>query len=30
MEFRYFCDADYEAVCDFLIELNREDRSHIH
>ena len=30
MEFRHFCDADYEAVCDFLIELNREDRSHIH
>ena len=29
MEFRHFCDADYEAVCDFLIELNREDRSHI-
>ena len=29
MEFRRFRDADYEAVCDFLIELNRVDRTHI-
>ena len=29
MEFRHFSDADYEAVCDFLIELNRTDRTHI-
>ena len=29
MEFRHYRDADYEAVCDFLIALNREDRSHI-
>lgn len=29
MEFRRFQDADYEAVCEFLIMLNREDRSHI-
>lgn len=29
MEFRHFSDADYEAVCDFLIELSREDRTHI-
>ena len=24
-----YCDADYEAVCDFLIELNRHDKMHI-
>ena len=29
MEFRHFSDADYEAVCDFLIALNRPDRMHI-
>ena len=29
MAFRHFSDADYEAVCDFLIELNRTDRTHI-
>lgn len=29
MEFRHFRDTDYEAVCDFLIELNRTDPSHI-
>ena len=29
MEFRHFSDADYEAVCDFLIALNRTDRTHI-
>ena len=29
MEFRHYRDADYQAVCDFLIELNRGDRSHI-
>ena len=29
MEFRHFRDTDYEAVCDFLIELNQKDRSHI-
>lgn len=29
MEFRHFCEADYDAVCDFLIELNRTDRTHI-
>ncbi len=30
MEFRHFSNSDYEAVCDFLIELNRADRTHIH
>ena len=30
MEFRHYGDADYESVCDFLIELNRESRTHIH
>ncbi len=30
MEFRHFTDADYQAVCDFLIALNRGDRTHIH
>ena len=29
MEFRRYEDADYQAVCDFLIELNRSDRAHI-
>ena len=29
MEFRHYTDADYEAVCGFLIELNRADRSHV-
>ena len=29
MEFRNYKHEDYEAVCDFLIELNREDKSHI-
>ena len=29
MEFRHFCDADYDAVCDFLIALNEPDRQHI-
>ena len=29
MEFRHFVDADYEAVCGFLIELNQTDPSHI-
>ena len=29
MEFRHFCDADYDAVCDFLIALNRKDKRHI-
>ena len=27
--FRQFKETDYEAVCDFLIELNRPDKSHI-
>ena len=27
MEFRRYCPADYEAVCDFLIRLNKEERS---
>ena len=30
MEFRHYGDADYESVCDFLIELNRDSREHIH
>ena len=29
MSFRGYRDEDYEAVCDFLIELNRKDRTHI-
>ena len=29
MEFRQYREDDYEAVCAFLIALNREDRSHI-
>ncbi len=28
-EFHQYRDADYDAVCDFLIELNRKDRRHI-
>ncbi len=30
VEFRRFCDTDYEALCNFLIELNRADKTHIH
>ena len=30
MEFRKFRKEDYNAVCAFLIELNRENRDHIH
>lgn len=30
MVFRSYQDRDYEAVCDFLIALNRTDRTHIH
>ncbi len=30
MEFRNYREQDYEAVCDFLVELNRKDRLHIH
>ena len=29
MTFKHFTDDDYEAVCDFLIELNAYDTSHI-
>ncbi len=29
VNFRSYRDEDYEAVCDFLIELNRKDRTHI-
>ena len=29
MEFRHYRDEDYEAVCDFLIALNRERRDHV-
>ena len=29
VSFRGYRDKDYEAVCDFLIELNRKDRTHI-
>ena len=29
MYFKLFTDDDYEAVCDFLIELNTHDTSHI-
>ncbi len=29
VRFRAYRDEDYEAVCAFLIELNREDRTHI-
>ena len=27
--FKYYTEQDHEAVCDFLIELNRKDNSHI-
>jgi GNAT superfamily N-acetyltransferase len=27
--FQHYRDEDYEAVCDFLIELNRQDKTHI-
>lgn len=27
--FRHFQPGDYQAVCDFLTELNREDRTHV-
>ena len=30
MDFRTYREADYLAVCDFLVELNRKDRDHIH
>ena len=29
VEFRHYSADDYEAVCDFLIALNRRDKSHI-
>ena len=29
MEFRTWQTGDYEAVCDFLIALNRQDRTHV-
>jgi len=29
MEFRNYTTTDYEALCDFLIALNRDDRRHI-
>jgi len=29
MEHRQYTDADYQAVCDFLIAQNRDDRTHI-
>ena len=29
MDFKNYTGADYQAVCDFLIALNRRDRSHI-
>ena len=29
VSFRGYRDEDYETVCDFLIELNRKDRTHI-
>jgi len=29
VSFRGYRDEDYEAVCDFLIELNQKDRTHI-
>jgi predicted N-acetyltransferase YhbS len=30
IRFRTFTGADYAAVCAFLVELNRDDRGHIH
>ena len=29
MYFKKYSDDDYEAVCDFLIEINDRDKSHI-
>ena len=29
MKFKHYCNNDYEAVCGFLIELNRENQNHI-
>ena len=29
-EFRHFKNEDYDAVCEFLIELNRNSTDHIH
>ncbi len=29
MKFKHYCNEDYEAVCGFLIELNRENQNHI-
>ena len=29
VSFRSYRDEDYEAVCDFLIELNQKNKSHI-
>ncbi len=29
MKFKNYSNSDYEAVCDFLIELNRENQNHI-
>lgn len=29
MKFKHYCNNDYETVCDFLIELNRENKDHI-
>lgn len=29
MKFKHYCNNDYEAICDFLIELNRENQNHI-
>ena len=29
MIFKHYSNEDYEAVCDFLMELNRENQNHI-
>jgi hypothetical protein len=29
MKFKHYSNEDYEAVCDFLMELNRENQNHI-
>ena len=29
MKFKHYSNEDYEAVCKFLIELNRENQNHI-
>ena len=29
MEFRNYREEDYDAVCDFLIELNKNNKNHI-